>query len=698
VNSESFKRLIDFYWDHIKNCQTCSRSKQLRCQVARKVRARIDLQHERDARKREQRGIACLTTLVMSLFVITAVSGLTQTAVHSFQPMMARPGCIWSVLRSGATLRTTHIIRPNANCETPSRALFVELLKTPRSKSRRVEERFIQKGLALHVVRGADGHRWSETAYWFTSKAQFWQIIDGIAYAKTQTYILIDDSDHTLALLDVFTMGYERGFIWSKVVIECPPTIVQGRSTAGSICFLEKRNIWQQPSTSYSDGANIKSDCESSSNSNVGSPERTLEHAAQTTKLLWLDWWGFLKRNDLGGFSPTIGSQSVRSYRHRWMTGSILVDNNKAALKLSRDAYKGGRCECFFIGRLSGEFYLVDVNSMYGAVMRDLAVPVRLSAYTEHADKADLRSWAGRGCVIADLTLRTAEPVYAVKDGEKLLLPAGRFRVALASEEVKHAIEHAEIDTVHRVAVYETAPAFREYVDAMYALKTTATDSGDEISADKWKMLLRAFYGKWGQHGGVWEKIEDVSTAEIKKWMDVDLPTKTITEYRQFGGIVQQLSNEPESFESCPAIAAAITANARMRLWELILLAGRENVFYVDTDSLLVNAMGFHALSTLVDARRLGALRLQGVFGRIDIRGPKDYTLDNRVRRKGVTRGSLQTEVGAFVCEQRRSVQAMIEDGDMSHAITRRVRYSTAGVYDKGVVWPDGHVTPIIKE
>ena len=52
------------------------------------------------------------------------------------------------------------------------------------------------------------------------------------------------------------------------------------------------------------------------------------------------------------------------------------------------------------------------------------------------------------------------------------------------------------------------------------------------------------------------------------------------------------MSSDVEPPNCCPAISATMTAYGRMLLWQIISIAGRDNIIYCDTDGILVNYAG----------------------------------------------------------------------------------------------------------
>ncbi|GAH84904.1 unnamed protein product, partial [marine sediment metagenome] len=93
----------------------------------------------------------------------------------------------------------------------------------------------------------------------------------------------------------------------------------------------------------------------------------------------------FILLHDLGRFSLTKASQAFTAYRHRFMPRQILIHSEQEVINLEREAYIGGRCECFQIGKISGgPFVTLDVNSMYPYVMKEQKYPWKLAGYYEN--------------------------------------------------------------------------------------------------------------------------------------------------------------------------------------------------------------------------------------------------------------------------------------------------------------------------
>jgi len=213
------------------------------------------------------------------------------------------------------------------------------------------------------------------------------------------------------------------------------------------------------------------------------------------------------------------------------------------------------------------------------------------------------------------------------------------------------------------------------------------------------KLFLNSLYGKFGEKNERWIVIEGegddfraerIYDFEGKRW---------IYHLEVQGKIYEKLSDCDEGFNSFPAIASHVTAYARMYLWHLIKTAGLENVYYVDTDSLIVNEVGYNNLRGYLDEEELGKLKLEGVSEYLRIGGAKDYTFGENVKVKGVKdvqpfldliESNMPIElVQERFLRLRGLANKGVADGVIVEKYTKRLKRN----YDKGVVL-DGKVMP----
>jgi len=411
---------------------------------------------------------------------------------------------------------------------------------------------------------------------------------------------------------------------------------------------------------------------------------------------LWQSYYDFLEKHDLGCWGTTVPSQAFRAYRHRFMKNKIVIHADAEALALEREAYHGGRTSVFWTGQATGKtFYKLDVNSMYPYVMARETCPTRFYGTREHLSITDLQSKMKRFQVIAKVTINTDVPVYPVMLNGHLVHPVGRFDTVLTTPEVKFAIEHDHLERVHIVGLYEHDRLFSEYVEFFYGLKTQYKQDDQGAFYLMAKLYLNALYGKFGQRAETWEAFDDQPPEVAKCEYMVDHATGERWRIYQFGGHCWRAKSAGEANDSFPAIAAHVTAYARLYLWELMVKAGREHVFYCDTDSIIVDAAGRDNLADLLDDAALGALKVEEQADSLEIVCPKHYRIGEAWKRKGVPTKAVALGDNVFECTQFPSFKTQGRDnGDAAYTTKTVIKHLTGSIFD-GEALADGWVKPL---
>lgn len=376
-------------------------------------------------------------------------------------------------------------------------------------------------------------------------------------------------------------------------------------------------------------------------------------------KVAMLSFFEFIKKENLGRFCPTVASQSFMAFRHRFMNTNIYIHDNVEALEVERRAYSGGRNECFRIGKLKGERYVLDINSMYPHVMKEFKYPTKLIYFWKKPSINTMRAAIDAGhLIVADVYVNTDLPMFH-KKATRLTFPTGKFWTTLCTPEIIAGLERGLITEVANVCVYEAENIFAEFVDYFYKKRLEAKHAGDSVHDLLYKIIMNSLYGKFGQKAIQWKEVLNPDGTpfevdpEIVDYDEIyDPEKKTLVITKTFGGRkYTQIKDdtEVESHNSFPAVAAHVTSYARMSLWNFIEAAGLEHVAYCDTDSLFVDSIGYERLlkAGAIDPDRLGALKLEAHIKDLELFGCKDYRYHNLkkgqdiVKMKGVSAKSV---------------------------------------------------------
>lgn len=590
-------------------------------------------------------------------------------------------------------MRRAHYLKPNATSETVQQAIWFDTETDLHKVAHDKMEHWLRFGWACYRRRLNDA-KWSEPEWFrFNTIKMFWDWALNHTRDKTKLYMFCHNTSFDLPVLNTFKMMVDAEYKLKVAIIDSPPTILRYRNRKRSVSIVDTLNIWRMPLADLGKHVGLAKLDMPQENAPQEAWDTYGKRDVEVIMQACLLWWDWLHKNDMGGFSCTLASQAMRVYRHKYMTHPIMIDDHVDAIEVSRQAFHGGRCECFRIGTFVGEFTLLDVNSMYPFVMATCAMPTKLQSVSRRVTIGDLTSLIKRFAVVAHVQVETREPFAAVYSNGKLIFPVGQFECHLTTPDILYALERGYIKTVRMAAFYESAVCFSKFVNELYGHRLQAEQDGDTIQAWQFKILMNSFYGKFGQRGNIWTTCGTADVNVIDREIVIDYDTKQFTVYRTFGGIVQRLSKEGESQDSHPAIAAHVTAYARNYLFQLIQRAKIENCLYADTDSLLVTREGLERLIDCVGHNELGKLKIEGQYTRVKLYGCKDYAFDNKIKTKGIRKNAVQVDVNTFSQERWSSLRGLIREGNLNAPITTRVYKRLIRVYDKGTVGPDGFVS-----
>jgi len=407
------------------------------------------------------------------------------------------------------------------------------------------------------------------------------------------------------------------------------------------------------------------------------------------------DYMSFNKEHDTGKFSLTRSSQSFAAYRHSFMDNQIYLHKEAKIQKLERDAYFGGRTEAFHIGKVKGkDFTFLDINSMYPYVMRKELYPARCLCYIENPDESEWLRYLTGYAMIAEVELKTDEPIYAMRYNGKLIFPIGSFTTCVCTEGFRYAIAAKHIVKVKRIAIYEWAPVFRNYVDYFYPLKQKYKSEGNKIYTATVKLFLNSLYGKFGQQIALEEKYDVPDPTLMTRVENIDKPTGSVwTDTIMFGTLIRSWGNQdgPNTFTAIPA---HVTEYARFYLWSIIKGIGRNEVYYCDTDSLAVRTQTIKQKAITVDPYRLGALALDKHGASLEIFGLKDYKIGNLRKIKGIPLRAVKTGFHTYTYDQFLGSSSHVRLGEVDSFLTRSITKILKYEYTKGTVNADGSVSP----
>lgn len=365
----------------------------------------------------------------------------------------------------------------------------------------------------------------------------------------------------------------------------------------------------------------------------------------------------FLEEYNLSQLKPTVSSLSLNIFRHKFYDikhNPIYVHAWKSVIELERMSYKGGITDCFKIGNFTDKQYKLDINSMYSKQMRDNDFPSKLLYYRDitHIKKENLMKYFFKyfdsKLIIARCKIYLPKK-YAyiltkvtIDNEKKSMFLSGTFINTLTTPELKFVMKYGKILEIYNLAIYDKANIFKDFVNFFVDKKIKFEQEGNIAYRLFCKTILNSLYGKFGQTTKTYIPVINnkyefsskyiIDTVNDDSFITMSLGNKTFE--------VNNTGNN--SFDSSVSISSFVTAYARMNLVYLILKAKRENVYYVDTDSIIVNQEGYNNLFNEIHPTELGKLKLEEISNNSTYYRPKYYIFNHIEKCKGVKKNAVK--------------------------------------------------------
>ena len=593
-------------------------------------------------------------------------------------------------------MRPPHFIKPTVRIDRPTAVIFCD---TETFQDKRPDGS-VRHSLRLGVgeycrTRGGEVLRHQET-FSFDQTCDFWDWVEKKVKSRRKVTLVTHNLTFDLSILDAYTALGETGFELQGFYTKGQVGIFRWHKERMNLMALDNGNFFQGKLEKWGKV--------------VGMPKIEVEWAEATEAELWDRcrrdveimvhlwrlWYAFLDENDCGDFKPTVASTAFGTWRHRFMPRNVWVHSDERVLSLERDAYKGGRVECFRVGELTdGPYFALDINSMYGYVMARGEYPAGFIGWKETGSVALLQKRLQRYSVVARLIVAVNEPWYPVDLDGFTCYPLGEFETTLTTAELILALRRGWVKSVGPMAWYLKRRLFTSYAEYFYNLRLRYTEAGQDGFSRIAKLLVNGLYGKFGQKGFHQKVIGtcDPSLCEVRKVYSEERKAH----YRMIflGGQVFEQWEEGEGYHSFPAIAAHVTANSRLYLTRLMRRVPAGHVFYCDTDSLMVDQEGLEALGPFLHPTNLGALKVEAQGETLLIHAPKEYVLGDKIKHKGIRLEAQEVEPGVYAQDQWPGFNGLLQSGSMVDYVVKPILKHSRRVIHSGVVLPSGWVAPL---
>lgn len=587
-------------------------------------------------------------------------------------------------------------LKKNELTKHPNLFCFVDTETLLQKKDDNITKHIFRLGVAIFVRFRKDTKKPTINTLYFTDINEFWSMVDNYITGKNTLHIIAHNALFDMTVLHFITnltnMGYECKFVFEEGL----RFISKWQKSDRRIMILDNSNWFPGKLEKWGELLDLPKMAMPAFEENN---ETWFKYCYRDTEILYkLQLWliNFIVKNNLGNWKYTLASLAFNSYRHRFMHHPIYIPDETRETFLARNSYRGGRTECFYSGfAKKGPFFKLDINSMYPAMMLEKEFPTSVEGYTNNITITQLHKGLEKFCAIGRFTVNVNEPYFPYKINDKTCYPVGIFDCFLSTPEIELALENNWIIKIHEIAWYRKRNIFKQFVEYFYNQRMKYKQSGDDLRSYMFKIILNSLYGKFGQRGFDDRIIGQAEPGTVPTSYYYDKITGKRGMIRQIGTNVIESIKDGEGHNAFVAIASHVTAYARVYLYSLITQANRNNVYYCDTDSVIVNRDGFNRLHTMINSEQIGKLKIEGESEAIEIIAPKHYQFGEEWKIKGVSKSAKQ--LGAFTYEQEiwpkfNKILGHSGEGYFNYTIVKQLKARVSS----GTVLPDGRVIPYL--
>lgn len=567
-----------------------------------------------------------------------------------------------------------HYIRENKAARVPKRLIIIDSEAiSERSKTGEVQQ--WRCGAAMFIHWTDKGTLFQELKT-YTTPEDMWDDIAGFTRKKSRTVLYAHNLPYDMRITQALRWLPRKGFTltairlaskgtWSKWTREKATLTLCDSASLFPVTLYTLGKMWGIPKLALPD--------DSDAEGWVIRCVRDVEILARTI-VSYFEW---LRTGVAGNWQVTGAGQAWAHWRHAHYTHQVLVHCDESATAAERRAMWTGRAENWQWGvDLTAPVYEWDWQNAYPRLARDNDIPVKLTGIARRANMTDLKVMMRKWIVLADVTVTTDVPVVPAKHDGRIIWPVGTFTTTLWQPEIDLLLRSGATFTVDRLWLYRGAPALAQW--GHWVLRELHTGDPDR---PPWAPALlkhwsRALIGRFATQYQDWELLGHDPVERVLTGRMHDTRTGENSEFMQIGHEIHVMTGLTESDDSCPQVTSYVMSLARVQLWDAVIAAGRENVLYMDTDSIVVNAVGNRNMENATRAGRFEGLRVKGRHRGYEIYGPRAAIIGGETKLSGVPRNSTRTSASQWTGEVWTQLEHALTIGESDRVTIHERKYT----------------------
>ena len=530
------------------------------------------------------------------------------------------------------------------------------------------EIRVIKPGLYEHVFGAgavdctwlSDGKATDSRSAALNRPEDFWKFLYSHLTHDRSTWVMAHSLGYQLTMLGAWDRFGTAEQEWCWGVVEDPPTILVTRRGRRLIRYVDTANYWRMPLCQLLKKSGFAQSANRFGTYRFSTTIATAKHKCTYLAKLLLHLIQTLASQKICGWQSTAASLSYDAWRTSFSNVLPRLHHDQAATSLERAALFGGRLECSRDGHVTGGVNAVDVNSLYPYVMATQPMPYHLVNYQQEATVRELHQALHGHVCVAEVSVEVPPHPLPHRHNGQVDYKMERGVYTLAGQELESCVRSGMVNSVGRLARYDAADLFSQFVRHFYPQKTQARTDGRLADYELYKILLNGLSGKFAQRTWIWRETTKIPAPDRWGWWQhVPLGSNRPVSCRCLAGNVEVLGGEGEGRRSLPAITSAITAGGRCLLETLVRCAGVGEIYYTDTDSLHTSDRGVARLDRAdhLSPVRLGACKLVTRGADAYYWGPKQYRVGDLWVSNVLNIANHQDDAGHWMQQTRRGLR-----------------------------------------
>jgi hypothetical protein len=560
-------------------------------------------------------------------------------------------------------MRMAGPIPPNSQCRTPKRVIALHVTpKVTFTDSGQVAT--FGEATMIEACRSEKTGRWSEPVKLvFDEPGALWDEITGYTRVHGRTWLVGHSMGNQLRLARAFEHLPRLGWTANPDVIISDTTVSIG-------WHREKLSLLAVDLFSYlpHDLPVIQARTETFSE-------------ADAIFAAFMDLVSLQHDHDLGNFSRTGAGNAANHWRHRHMRYRVFVHDDERALDAEKDSIGTSRTEAWRHG-IYPDLDEWDLPLAYPRVGLDTLLPVRLMGLRGPGDRV------GPGHIaLVRAFVRSEMPILWARDPlGGIGWPTGQIESWYWQPELDLAVEYGAVVTPVEQYVYECALVLETWARAIIASqKDPGLTPVQQMAMKHWGRALIGKFGAQVPNWGPYARFEGVDL-EVSRTVLDGISSEILT----IGGRSLVAEGKTYADHAFPALMSRVISECRIRLWRLMCVAGLDNMYYCDTDSLFTDQEGSRRLRAYVEAGNGWGLVLKRHHREVIIIGPRQLITDREGPRiSGLPKLADRTEDG-YSADVTEGFKSGAASGNASIVLTKRRGFTIKGTDTRRTHLPDG--------